>query len=193
MAITPEDVLSFWLLDANRPRDEWFRRSDALDAEIRDRFGGAIDRAARAELDSWALTARGRLAIVVLLDQFSRNAFRGTPRSFAQDGRALAIADEGIRLAQDRSLRPLERAFLYMPFMHAEDRAAQARSCALFERLASDAPAELSAYLDSAAKYARAHRAIVERFGRFPHRNAIVGRATTPEEAEFLKQPGSSF
>jgi uncharacterized protein (DUF924 family) len=193
MAISSDDVLSFWFGDANAPREQWFRRSDALDQEIRNRFGEAIEQAARGDLDPWKETARGRLAIVVLLDQFSRNAFRATPRSFSQDVRALAIAEEGVDLAQDRMLSPLERSFLYMPFMHAEDRAMQARSCALFERLASEAPAALASYLADAVKYARAHRQIVDRFGRFPHRNATLGRATTAEEAEFLKQPGSSF
>jgi uncharacterized protein (DUF924 family) len=197
MAISSEDVLSFWFGDATAPREQWFRRSDALDEEIRGRFGEAIEQAARGDLDAWKQTARGRLAAVVLLDQFSRNAFRGTARAFAQDGLALAIAEEGIDLAQDRVLSPLEQSFLYMPFMHAEDPAMQARSCALFERLASEAPATLGAplagYLADAVKYARAHRQIIDRFGRFPHRNAVLGRATTPEEANFLKGPGSSF
>jgi uncharacterized protein (DUF924 family) len=193
MPLSPDDVLSFWLGDASRPRDEWFRRSDALDDEIRSRFAGAIEQAERGELDAWEGTARGRLAIVILLDQFSRNAFRGTARSFAHDPRALAIAERGVELGEDRTLLPLERSFLYMPFSHAEDPAVQARSCTLFEWLAAEAPAELAGYLDSALKFARAHRAIVDRFGRFPHRNAILGRTTTHEEAEFLKQPGSSF
>jgi uncharacterized protein (DUF924 family) len=193
MPISPDDVISFWLGDASHPREEWFRRSDALDAQIRDRFADAVEQAARGALDAWEGTARGRLAIVILLDQFSRNAFRGTARAFSQDARALAVAARGVDLGEDRVLLPLERSFLYMPFVHAEDRVMQARACALFDVLAGEAPAELADYLGTALKFARAHRDIVDRFGRFPHRNAILGRATTPEEAEFLKQPGSSF
>jgi uncharacterized protein (DUF924 family) len=189
----PGDVLSFWFGAAGRPRDEWFRASHAFDAEIRARFGEALERAARGGLDDWRSTPRGRLALVVLLDQFSRNAFRGMPAAFAQDPRARALALEGIDAGEDRSLAPLERSFLYMPLVHAEDVAVQDRAVALFEELASAAPPDLAGYLESAAKFARAHRDIVARFSRFPHRNAILGRDSTAEEAEFLQQPGSSF
>jgi len=192
-ALSPDDVLSFWLGDASKPREEWFRKSEALDEVIRSRFGPAIARAATGDLDVWKASARERLALVILLDQFSRNAMRDTPRAFAQDPRALALAMEAIEAGEDASLLPIERAFLYMPLMHAEDRAAQARGVALFEKLAANAPPSLTEYLRSSLGFARAHRDIVERFGRFPHRNAVLGRATTPEEAEFLKQKGSSF
>jgi uncharacterized protein (DUF924 family) len=192
-ALSPDDVLSFWLGDGSTPREEWFRKSEAFDETIRSRFGPAIARAAGGDLDAWKASPRGRLALVILLDQFSRNAMRDTPRAFAQDPLALALALEAIDAGEDASLLPLERAFLYMPLVHAEDRAAQARAVALFEKLAADAPPSLTEYLRSSLGYARAHRDIVERFGRFPHRNAVLGRATTPEEAEFLTQKGSSF
>ncbi len=188
-----EDVLSFWFGIDGSPREEWFRASDAFDAEIRSRFGEALERAARGELEEWKSTPRGRLALVVLLDQFSRNVFRGTPRAFAQDPRARALALEGIEGGQHHSLALLERSFLYLPLMHAEEVALQDRGVALFEELARAAPLELASYLQSCAKFARAHRDIVARFSRFPHRNAILGRESTAEETEFLKQPGSAF
>jgi uncharacterized protein (DUF924 family) len=188
-----QDVLSFWFGAAGRPREEWFRASDAFDAEIRSRFGEALERAARGDLDDWRSTPRGRLALVVLLDQFSRNAFRGKPSAFALDPRARALALEGIDAGEDRGLPHLERSFLYMPLMHAEDTALQDRSVALFEELARAAPPELAGYLESGAKFARAHRDIVARFSRFPHRNAILGRESTAAEAEFLRQPRSAF
>jgi uncharacterized protein (DUF924 family) len=192
-ALSPDDVLSFWLGDASKPREEWFRKSEPLDEVIRSRFGPSIAPAAHGALEAWKATPRGRLALVILLEQFSRNALRDTPGAFAQDPRALELALEGIDAGEDVSLMPLERAFLYMPLMHAEDRAAQARGVALFEKLAADAPPSLAEYLRSSLGFARAHRDIVDRFGRFPHRNAVLGRATTPDEAEFLKQKGSAF
>jgi uncharacterized protein (DUF924 family) len=188
-----QDVLSFWFGAAGRPREEWFRASDAFDAEIRSRFGEALERAARGDLDDGKSTPRGRLALVVLLDQCSRNAFRGRPGAFAQDARARALALEGIDAGEDRGLAPLERSFLYMPLLHAEDAALQDRSVTLFEELARAAPPEVAGYLEKSAKFARAHRDIVARFSRFPHRNAILGRESTAEEAEFLSQPGSAF
>jgi uncharacterized protein (DUF924 family) len=190
---TAEDVLTFWMGDGSRFRDEWFRRDEAFDAEVRARFEGVLDAASRGDLDAWATTPRGRLALVVVLDQFSRNALRGTARSFAQDTRAQRTATEGIDRGEDRGLPPLERMFLYMPLMHAEDRAAQARSVALFEELARDAPAGLERALADALRFARMHRDIVERFGRFPHRNATLGRESTAAEVEFSKKDGPGF
>jgi uncharacterized protein (DUF924 family) len=191
--VRPEDVLSFWFGDGTRYRREWFAKDDKLDGEIRARFGDAIENAARGEFDAWKATTRGRLALVILLDQFSRNVFRGTSRAFAQDARARELAVAAIDRGDDRALTALERHFLYMPLTHAEDRAAQALSVGLFEGLALEAPQGLAEALAGAAKYARMHRDIVDRFGRFPHRNAILGRASTAEESEFLSQPGSGF
>ncbi len=187
---TATAVLSFWLGEPPAPQKQWFARSDATDAEIRTRFGATIESAARGELDAWASTPLGRVALVIVLDQFSRNVFRGTARAFAQDARALALALEAIASGEDLALGPVERHFLYMPFMHAEDRVHQDIGVGAFDRLAStDAPAAIT----GAIKYARMHRDIVTRFGRFPHRNETLGRASTPEEVEFLKLPGSGF
>lgn len=192
-AIGPEDVLTFWFGEYPRPREQWFKRTDAFDAAVRARFGETLESAGRGELDEWTSSPRGRLALVIVLDQFSRNAFRDSARAFAQDGRAQTVARQGIDAGEDRQLSPIERNFIYMPLLHAEDRAMQARAVALFERLAKEAPPELVEWLAMAAGFARRHRDIVDRFGRFPHRNSSLGRDSTPEELEFLKQPGSSF
>jgi uncharacterized protein (DUF924 family) len=188
---TADTVLAYWLGDPPAPQKKWFSRSDAVDDEIRARFGETLEAAARGELDAWASTPRGRVALVIVLDQLSRNAFRGSARSFAQDARAAALALEAIASGEDHALGAVERHFLYMPLMHAEDRVHQETGVGVFDRLASDetAPAAIS----GAVKYARMHRDIVARFGRFPHRNALLGRASTQEEIAFLKEPGSSF
>ena len=177
--MSPDDVLEFWF---GQPPERWFRKDPVFDQEIRDRFGRVHDELALGEHDDWLATPRGRLAAVIVLDQFSRNMFRDTAGMFASDPRALEIALEGIARGDDRTLPEAQRSFLYMPLMHAEDREIQERSVALFGALGGDG-----------AKYAEMHRDIVQRFGRFPHRNAILGRTSTPEEVEFLTQPGSSF
>lgn len=187
MNLAPEDVLTEWFGDSDTPTNEtrsrWFTKDPAFDARLRDRFGEAIGRGARGELDAWAETPRGALALVILLDQFSRNVHRGTPRSFAQDEKALAVSRASLRRGDDRALPEAWRSFLYMPFMHSEDLAAQDECVRLFE---ASGNAE-------GADYARRHRDIVARFGRFPHRNVILERTSTGDEIEFLKQPGSSF
>ena len=174
----PEEVLSFWFADPPR----WWRKDPAFDAEVRDRFLAVHGAVERGEHEDWLETARGALAYVIVLDQLSRNMFRGTARMFAGDARARAAARRAVDRGDDRTLSEAERSFLYMPFMHSEDLADQDRGAGLF---ASGAPAEL--------RYAEQHRDIVRRFGRFPHRNALLGRESSPEEQEFLKQPGSSF
>ena len=186
-------VLDFWFgapgsATAGTLRPEWWRKDAAFDAEVRARFGALIERALRGELAHWEHDPHGALAQVLLLDQLTRNAFRDTPRAFAGDARALAAAQAMVASAQDASLPPEQRAFVYMPFEHAESMAAQDEAVRLFTRLAAQSPAHAD-QLD----YARRHRAIVARFGRFPHRNRILGRTSTPEEAEFLLEPGSSF
>ncbi|MGD8862466.1 MAG: DUF924 family protein [Myxococcales bacterium] len=189
-----DEILEFWL-GPEQERDRvpesvtrrWWRKSAELDAEIRERFGDDVERAGRGELDSWLQTPRGRLAVVILLDQFTRNIHRDSGAMYDHDAAALRIAEEGIERGDDRALRMHERQFLYMPLMHAESPPAQERCCELFEQLASEAP-----WLD-VRDFAVRHRDIVARFGRFPHRNELLGRETTPDEAEFLKQPGSSF
>jgi uncharacterized protein (DUF924 family) len=180
-----ERVLKFW--SENIPN--LWKKDPAFDDRIRREFGDDLQRAIRGELESWLITPRSCLAYVILLDQFSRNAFRGAPAAFAQDKCALGASLRAQELGYDRELTPTERWFLYMPMMHAEDRAIQERSVAEFARLANDAPESAGAALD----YARQHQSIIERFGRFPHRNAVLGRESTPDEMAFLAQPGSSF
>ena len=171
----------------------WFRRDDAFDAELRARFGDDLERALRGELEDWKESPHGLVALVVLLDQLSRNIHRGTPRAFAGDARALEVSLEAQARGVDLALSPAERWFLYMPMMHAEDRDIQRRSVEAFERLAASTTGELQQRLVGVLDYAAQHRDVVERFGRFPHRNIILGRTSTADEIEFLQQPGSSF
>lgn len=186
MDIGPDDVLAWWFDAGDDPQKRWFVRSDAVDAEIRDRFGDVWAKAAGGELDSWADTPRGRLALIVVLDQLSRNLHRDSPVAYRQDARARALAEDAIARGWDAQLAPFERAFLYMPLMHAEDLAAQELSVAKFEALAAEQPADRRAPFESFADYARKHRDVIARFGRFPHRNAELGRDTTDAERAFL-------
>ena len=186
-------VLDFWFGEPTSAtygsnRVEWFRKDPTFDASIRDRFGALIERGLRGELEGWAATPLGALAQVIVLDQFTRNVFRDTPRAFAGDARALNAARAMVGARQDDALPPFQRAFAYLPFEHAEGIEMQHEAVRLHARLA-----ELDAEQASGLDYAERHRAIVERFGRFPHRNAILGRQSTPEEIEFLKTPGSGF
>jgi uncharacterized protein (DUF924 family) len=167
-------------------RDVWFRKDDAFDANVRSRFGGAIEAALTGGFADWT-APRGVLARVLLLDQFTRNAYRDTPRAFAGDTLALSIAQDAVGRGDDGALVPVERWFLYMPFEHAESDAAQQRSVELFTRLARETS------LADPLEWAQRHAAIIRRFGRFPHRNAILGRVSTPEEIAFLASPGSRF
>lgn len=183
-----QDILDFWFGADDRPRAEWFRKDPAFDATVRERFGPLIEQALRRGIDDWARSPPPALARIVVLDQFTRNVFRDTPASFAGDALALAAAQELVASGQDRRLAPLQRWFVYLPFEHAEDRAAQQESMRLFGLLAA-AHAELAGALE----WARRHQEVIERFGRFPHRNAILGRASSAEEAAFLREPGSSF
>ena len=196
-----DEVLHFWFgacgadgaLDPAK-RKMWFGSGNRHDAEIRERFGALHASASRGELDAgWAATPPGRLALIVVLDQFSRHVHRGAPGAFAQDPAAQRLASAGVDSGADRALIPAQRCFFYLPFEHAEDMELQQLSVRCFEQLARDvAPAHRGEY-DSFADYARRHRDVIARFGRFPHRNAILGRASTAEEVEFLKQPGSAF
>jgi len=187
-----QPVLDFWFLPDDDPghgksRPEWFRKDPAFDAKIQVHFGDAISRALAGDFAEWDGDPRGAVARIILLDQFTRNTFRDTPRAFAGDARALAAARAMVDGGRDRLLGPVERWFAYLPFEHAEDRAMQERSVALFNALATEPG------LEGIAEYAVRHRDIIARFGRFPHRNRILGRDSTPEETEFLKLPGSAF
>jgi uncharacterized protein (DUF924 family) len=195
------DILDFWFVpregeatdSGGAPagtaivRDMWFRKDDAFDADIRQRFGVALSAGLAGAFGEWCVDAHGCLARVILLDQFTRNAFRGTPDAFAGDERALATARDAIEHGFDQALVPEERWFLYMPFEHSEALADQDRAVALFEALASETG------LSEPLPWAISHREVIRRFGRFPHRNDILGRTSTPEEIAFLEQPGSRF
>jgi uncharacterized protein (DUF924 family) len=193
-------VREYWFgegpLDAaalERRMEFWFGADSRHDQEIRARFGGLLERAAAGELDSWADGSRRLLSLILLLDQFPRNMFRGTARAFAYDPAALALTLAGMQSGADGALDPAERLFFYMPLEHAENLEAQDESVAAFRRLLAEAPPGLHAALAGTLRYAEQHRAIIERFGRFPHRNALLGRANTPEEARWLIEDGTSF
>lgn len=189
----PDEVLDFWFGRPGeahylQPREQWFRKDPAFDALIAQRFGALIEAALRGELAGWAASPRSALARILVLDQFTRNTRRGSAGMFAGDGLALAAARAMVAGGADRSLPGVMRQFVYLPFEHAEDPVEQRESMRLFAALEADEPA-----LAGLLEWARRHHDIVARFGRFPHRNAALGRASTPEEAEFLKQPGSGF
>lgn len=189
---SPAQVLAFWFGGDDAVDRRWFNGGAAFDREIAERFGATIDAALRGELAGWAATPDDALALIVVLDQFTRNVGRGTPRAFAGDVRALALALELIERGDDRRLPPLRRWFAYLPLEHAEDLALQQRCVQLFEDLLADAGAHHEA-IAGALDYARRHRDVIARFGRFPHRNEILGRATMADEHAFLQQPGSRF
>jgi uncharacterized protein (DUF924 family) len=186
-------VLDFWFGSPDDPkygqvRNEWFRKDPAFDLQIRQRFGTLIDSALTGELSGWAEAAPSALAQVIVLDQFTRNSFRDTARAFAGDARALAAAQAMVTRGQDRQLIGVQRQFAYLPFEHAEDLEMQRRAVELFGQLEQQEPA-----LAGLKEWALKHQVIIERFGRFPHRNAALGRVGTPEEIAFLQQPGSGF
>ena len=176
-----EEVLEFWFDDLS-PGD-WFGGDEAVDSHIRERFQELHEALREQVPEIWRSSARGCLAAVIVLDQFPRNMYRDTSRAFAADGAALSLAKEALMRGFDRELSIDERKFLYLPFEHSENPAEQARSIELFGTLEN----ELDLY------YARRHKEIIDRFGRFPHRNAVLGRISSPEEIEFIKEPGSSF
>lgn len=195
---SPDELLGLWfgppggapLANAKM----WFAKDEAFDRSLRERYEETLAAYVRGELPAWGGSPRARLASVVLLDQFSRNMFRGTPRSFAQDPLALALAEEILASDDYATLAPIERAFILLPLMHAEDLARQRRCVAEYQELLAAAESEeLRRFFANNVDYGERHAAIIERFGRFPHRNAVLGRASTAEELEFLKQPGSSF
>jgi uncharacterized protein (DUF924 family) len=196
-----EALLAFWLdvdtSDAagmNERMRRWFSSTAEEDRELGQRFGALAREALSGALDGLAATPRGRLGLILLLDQLPRNLHRGRPEAFAGDSRALGLCLDGMDRGQDRALAPIGRIFFYMPLQHAEDRATQARSVATFTALAAEpAPPPLAAALRNCADYAVAHRDIVERFGRFPYRNRTLGRESTREELKFLAGGGPRF
>lgn len=182
------EVLEFWFgKEAGKARPEWFRKDAGFDEEIRARFGGLHERAARRELEAWRASPEAMLALAIVLDQFSRNLYRGGARAFAQDEHARDCAAEALIRGDDLGLLPVQRQFLYLPFEHSEDPRDQEKCVELMRSLeAFEATRGLT-------EWAVKHRDIVARFGRFPHRNAALSRPSTPEELEFLSKPGSGF
>lgn len=181
MTAGPEQIISFWFHDIDSKL--WFQKSDQFDALLTQKFLNVVNSAAACELWSWRKTSYGRLAEIIVLDQFSRNIFRGTQSSFAQDRLALALSQEAVSLKVDDQLTTTEKSFLYMPFMHSESRLVHEEAVKLFAKPG----------LEGGLNFELRHKAIIERFGRYPHRNAILGRESTAEEVEFLKTAGSSF
>ena len=176
-----EDILRFWFEEIEPA--QWWKKDEDFDRSLIQRFSDIHAQAARCELLDWRVTSRGRLAEIIVLDQFSRNMFRDTPLAFANDALALALAQEAVAAGADEALSPVQRSFLYMPYMHSESLKIHEIAVELFRRNG------IQGNLDFELK----HKAIIERFGRYPHRNSILGRASTEDEIEFLKQPGSGF
>ncbi len=185
-------ILDFWFgspeqASYSKPRQAWFVKRPEFDLEVRSRFISDYEQAAAGMLDEWKNSPLSCLALILLLDQFPRNMFRNTAQAFATDWQALSAAEYALAQGYDRHLLPVQRWFIYCPFEHSENLEDQNRSVALFEQLSDDPDSA------DAIKYAIRHREVILRFGRFPHRNVILARTSTPEEEEFLKQLGSSF
>lgn len=175
------NVLKFWFEELSS--QQWWEKDSALDKCIQDRFEDIHKQASRCELYGWRSNAKGRLAEIIVLDQFSRNMFRDTPQSFAHDSLALALSQQAIALGADKELNATERSFLYMPFMHSESLQIHHQACLLYKANG----------IDSNYQFELKHLEIIERFGRYPHRNTILGRQSSAEEVKFLSQPNSSF
>ena len=178
---TPEDILNFWFSERVKPL--WFKKSADFDREIEQRFFDTYQLAKTGELDDWRDRSKNILALIIVLDQFPRNMFRNTPQAFATDNRAVELTKYAVSNNYQQNLSPEERTFLYMPLMHSENKKDQEKCVALFTKLGRE----------DNLKFAIKHKEIIDRFDRFPHRNEILGRESTPEEKEFLTQPGSSF
>lgn len=188
-----QSILDFWFLPADTagyglPRSIWFTKDPNFDEQIRAQFGNWVEQALAGALTEWEAAPHTALALILLLDQFTRNIYRNTPRAFAGDSRALLLAQNMVEAGMDRTLLTVQRSFVYLPFEHAEDSTMQARSVALFKRLQQETGAHMMDF-----DYALQHQKIIARFQRFPHRNAIFGRISTPEEQAFLAQPNSGF
>lgn len=195
-----DELLQFWFGDdpddaavAAAKAELWWGHRQETDEALQAKFGAATSAAAADLLDHWAGSPRGRLALILLLDQLPRAIHRGSPEAFAQDSKARKVAEQGLESGADRLLRPIERLFVYLPFEHSEDLADQDRSVQLYQDLAESVPEGHRETFAGFVDYAVKHNEIIARFGRFPHRNVILGRESTPEEKAFLEQPSSSF
>jgi len=190
-------LLQFWFGDRTRPdygnyRKAWFIKNADFDEQLRQQFLSDVEQAAAGKYDDWKQLPEPAVALLLLLDQFPRNIYRGEPKSFASDDKALTVAQLLVDSGMDKTLIPAQRFFVYLPFEHSEVLAHQNRCVALMTALNEDFP-DLEEGLKGGLDYAIRHRDIIEQFGRFPHRNEILGRQSTPEEVQFLQQPGSRF
>ena len=194
-----EAILSFWFGELKDDYDlgpkvaTWWKKDPSFDVAVKEAFGADLDRAIAGELDPWMAAPRSSLALVIVLDQFSRNVFRDSPRAWAQDAKALQVTLDALDRGHPAALRVVERQFLYMPLLHAEDAEHTARCCALMRDALASVPEPRREAFDGWASSAERHHEIVTRFGRYPHRNAVLARTSTPEEVAFLKEPNSSF
>jgi uncharacterized protein (DUF924 family) len=197
---TPQSILEYWF--GSNPDDAavaaerfnlWWCKNEAVDGEIRKRFESSVLKAAAGELDDWAMHPTGLLALILLTDQFPRNVYRDSARAFGFDGKALAWSLQGLNAAFDLTLRSIQRVFFYLPLEHSESLEHQYRSVRLFRNLCDIVNANQKPAFENFLDFAFRHRKIIERFGRFPHRNKILGRESTPEELAFLSEAGSSF
>jgi uncharacterized protein (DUF924 family) len=200
MDIASDDVLRFWFDDLKSDSDFpeqrfslWFTKNPKTDETIRSQFSLAINQATIGELDSWSDKPRSCLALIILLDQFRRNIFRDTSDAFSSDSKALELSRSAVGQMFDKQLRPIERVFMYLPFEHSEALADQHRSVELYKKLKADSPPEIRERMQSFVDYAEKHRKVILEYGRFPHRNLILDRQSTPAEIEYLKKPGSGF
>ena len=205
-AITDEDeqrinaILSFWFKEQelsapqiDRRMDIWFGEDPVFDHEIEKEFAGDVERACKGKLDHWAGEPRGRLALIILIDQFRRNIHRNTAKAFSMDRLALKLCVEGAMEKKDKGLTPIQKVFFYMPLQHAESRKVQAKSVELFNRLAESVSPTYQETFLTVAQFAELHKDIIDQFGRFPHRNELLGRENTPEEDEYLAGDSPDF
>lgn len=200
MVVKPHEIVEFWFGDAlalpkqaGARAELWFGKNDEFDREVRDRFGALPQLAAKGGLDAWREEASSALALVLVLDQFPRNLHRGSARAFAFDSQALTVALEAIERGFDGILHAIQAPFFYLPLEHAEDIEHQERAVRLFEELTARAAVELRPMLESFTSFARRHRDVIRRFGRFPHRNAVLNRPSTEEEVTYLESGGDQF
>jgi len=195
-----EKILAFWFKEQeltapqiDRRMDTWFGEDAVFDHEIEKEFSDDVERACNGELDHWADEPQGRLALIILIDQFRRNLYRGTAKAFSHDKVALKLCVEGAMERKDKGLTPIQRVFFYMPLQHAESRKVQAKSVELYDRLAESVSPTLQETFLTVAQFAELHKDIVDQFGRFPHRNSLLGRENTPEENEYLAGDSPDF
>ncbi len=200
MEAVRDELLAYWFGDSSddaevaaRKSELWWGHRAELDEELQARFGATASAAAAGVIDHWVYRPQGRLALILLLDQLPRAIHRGTPEAFAQDGKAREVARKGLNSGAHKLLRPIQRVFFYMPFQHSEELEDQDLSVELYRELTAMLPDRYRDALAEFLDYAQRHREVIARFGRFPHRNPVLGRVSTSEEIEFLQQPGSSF